>query len=138
MVIDGVDVTQSQGDSSAVSVATTESTTEGIDFFGVVGDLYKALSNDTRGDIGRAVSELTSAQESIAIAAGSIGAKLNNLDRQQDINADFRLRVDQLLSTEEDLDYSKAVTQFNAEMVRLEATQASFARVAQLTLFEYI
>ena len=48
------------------------------------------------------------------------------------------LRSIQLLSTEEDLDYSKAVTQFNAEMVRLEATQASFARVAQLSLFEYI
>ena len=138
MVTDGLAVTQSQGDSSAVSVSLTESTTEGIDFFGVVGDLYKALSNDTRGDIGRAVSELSAAQESVAIAAGSIGAKLNNLERQQDINADFRLRVDQLLSTEEDLDYSKAVTQFNAEMVRLEATQASFARVAQLSLFEYI
>ena len=138
MVVDGVGVTQSQGDSTAVSVSMTESTTKGVDFFGMVGDLFDALSSDKRGDIGRAVSELTFAQESMAIAAGSIGAKLNNLERQQDINADFRLRVDQLLSSEEDLDYSKAVTQFNAEMVRLEATQASFARVAQLSLFEYI
>ena len=138
IVVDGVDVTQSQGDSTAVSVSMTESTTKGVDFFGMVEDLFDALSSDKRGDIGRAVSELTFAQESMAIAAGSIGAKLNNLERQQDINADFRLRVDQLLSSEEDLDYSKAVTQFNAEMVRLEATQASFARVAQLSLFEYI
>jgi len=30
------------------------------------------------------------------------------------------------------------VTQFNQELVRLEAAQSSFARVAQLSLFEYL
>ena len=69
---------------------------------------------------------------------GRIGSKLNTIDRQQEINADLRLRVDQMLSNEEDLDYAKAVTQFNAELVRLEATQASFAKVAQLSLFQFI
>ena len=48
------------------------------------------------------------------------------------------MTLDQMLSNEEDLDYAKAVTQFNAELVRLEATQASFAKVAQLSLFQFI
>jgi flagellar hook-associated protein 3 FlgL len=104
----------------------------------MIGDFLTALKNDDRGDIARSVSELTSAQENMAISLGSIGAKLNNLERQGDINADYRFRLDQLLSGEEDLDYAKAVTQFNAEMVRLEATQASFAKVAQLSLFQFI
>ena len=104
----------------------------------MLGDLHSALTSDVRSDISRAVSELTFAQESIAGSLGSTGAKLNTVQRQQDINADFSLRVDSMLSSEEDLDYAKAVTQFNMEMVRLEATQATFAKVAQLSLFQYI
>jgi flagellar hook-associated protein 3 FlgL len=124
------------------AIATTTigvaSKTQGVDFFKMLGDLHSALTSDVRSDISRAVSELTFAQESIAGSLGSTGAKLNTVQRQQDINADFSLRVDSMLSSEEDLDYAKAVTQFNMEMVRLEATQATFAKVAQLSLFQYI
>jgi flagellar hook-associated protein 3 FlgL len=138
LALNGIEVTQGDASSSPLTVAETSSEREGIAFFAMIGDFLSALKNDDRGDIARSVSELTSAQENMAISLGSIGAKLNNLERQQDINADYRFRLDQLLSGEEDLDYAKAVTQFNAEMVRLEATQASFAKVAQLSLFQYI
>lgn len=124
------------------AIATTTigvaSKAQGVDFFRMLGDLHSALRSDVRSDISRAVSELTGAQGSIAGSLGSIGAKLNTVQRQQDINADFSLRVGSMLSSEEDLDYAKAVTQFNMEMVRLEATQATFAKVAQLSLFQYI
>ena len=46
--------------------------------------------------------------------------------------------LEQLLSGEKDLDYSEAVSQFNAEIARLEAAQAAFAKISQLSLFEYI
>jgi flagellin-like hook-associated protein FlgL len=46
--------------------------------------------------------------------------------------------LETLLSGEVDLDYSEALTRFNEEMTRLEATQASFAKVARLSLFEYL
>ena len=130
----------STASNEAIATTTTgvPSKTQGVDFFKMLGDFYSALKSDVRSDIGRAVSELTAAQGSIAGSLGSIGAKLNTVQRQQDINADFSLRVDSMLSSEEDLDYAKAVTQFNMEMVRLEATQASFAKVAQLSLFQYI
>ena len=104
----------------------------------MLSDFHKGLTSDTRSDIDRSISELTSAQQIIAESLGSLGSKLNTVERQQDINADLALRVDQMLSNEEDLDYAKAITQFNAEMVRLEATQASFAKVAQLSLFQFI
>jgi flagellar hook-associated protein 3 FlgL len=84
------------------------------------------------------VSELSALQDRLSMNVGQVGSSLNNLERQIDINASTRLRIDELLSTERDLDYAKAVTEFNAEMVRLEATQASFAKIAQLSLFEYL
>jgi flagellin-like hook-associated protein FlgL len=138
LALDGIEVTQGDASSNPLDVTETSSERVGIAFFEMIGDFLTALKNDERGDIARSVSELTSAQENMAISLGSIGAKLNNLERQGDINADYRFRLDQLLSGEEDLDYAKAVTQFNAEMVRLEATQASFAKVAQLSLFQFI
>ena len=125
-------------DSIATTTTGVTSKTQGIDFFKMLGDFHKALKSDVLSDISRAVSELSAAQGNIAGSLGEIGGKLNTVQLQQNINADLSLRVDSLLSSEEDLDYAKAVTQFNAEMVRLEATQATFAKVAQLSLFQFI
>ena len=138
VALSGIDVTQSDGDSKPVTVTVNQTSTVGVDFFKMLSDFHKGLASDTRSDIDRAISELTSAQQVIAESLGSVGSKLNTVERQQDINADLGLRLDQMLSNEEDLDYAKAVTQFNAELVRLEATQASFAKVAQLSLFQFI
>ena len=134
----GVPVTASSPGSNPLTVTLRESETQSVGFFDVLGDLVSALSDNKRGEIGRSVSELSALQDRLSMNVGQVGSSLNNLERQIDINASTRLRIDELLSTERDLDYAKAVTEFNAEMVRLEATQASFAKIAQLSLFEYL
>ena len=134
----GVPVTASSPNSNPLTVTLSGSDIQSVGFFDVLGDLVSALSENKRGEIGRSVSELSSLQERLSINVGQVGSSLNNLERQVDINSSIRLRIDELLSIERDLDYAKAVTQFNAEMVRLEATQASFAKIAQLSLFEYL
>ncbi len=134
----GVPVTATSPDSNPLTVALSESETQSVSFFDVLDDLVSGLSENKRGEIGRSVSELSALQERLSINVGQVGSSLNNLERQVDINASIRLRIDELLSTEKDLDYAKAVTQFNAEIVRLEATQASFAKISQLSLFEYL
>ena len=135
---DGVLVTQDNSETNALTVTkrNEQKTSEG--FFSILGDFVAGLESADRGKINRAISEITILQEDMAIVLGDVGSAVNNLDRQSDINSDTRLRVDQLLSGEKDLDYAQAVTQFNQEMVRLEATQASFAKVAQLSLFDFI
>jgi len=49
-----------------------------------------------------------------------------------------RIRFEALISNAEDLDYSTAVTELSAEMLALEAAQSSFAKISQLSLFDYI
>ena len=134
----GVPVTASSPDSNPLTVTLSGSEIQSVGFFDVLGDLVSALSENKRGEIGRSISELSSLQERLSINVGQVGSSLNNLERQVDINSSIRLRINELLSMERDLDYAKAVTQFNAEIVRLEATQASFAKIAQLSLFEYL
>jgi flagellar hook-associated protein 3 FlgL len=43
-----------------------------------------------------------------------------------------------MLSGEKDIDYSIAVTELSKEALALEALQASFAKISQLSLFDYI
>ena len=67
--------------------------------------------------------------------------KLENIaeiESQRSIVEDTTFRLDELLMREEDLDYATAVTELTQESVALQALQASFAKMSQLTLFNYI
>jgi flagellar hook-associated protein 3 FlgL len=43
-----------------------------------------------------------------------------------------------MLTSEKELDYTAAITDLTAEMLALESAQASFAKISQLSLFDYI
>ena len=86
----------------------------------------------------RSISEVGNLHDNISIALGRIGSEVNNAEHQKDINLDSEVRLKQFKSSEVDVDFAEAVSRFNAELARLEAAQASFAKLSQLSLFEYI
>ena len=43
-----------------------------------------------------------------------------------------------LLSDEEDVDFTETITQMNKDMLSLQAGQTAFAKIAELSLFNYI
>jgi flagellar hook-associated protein 3 FlgL len=51
---------------------------------------------------------------------------------------DTKITLKTALSKVEDLDMATAITQMQKQMVSLEAAQASFAKISQLSLFKYI
>ena len=130
-------ITQS-GNTDLGYFKTQRAAIENVGFFDVLEDFKKALVSNDLSSVERAVSEIGSLHNGIAKAIGKVGSEIRNSETQLDINLDGRLRLEQLLSSEKDLDYSEAVTQFNAEIARLEAAQAAFAKISQLSLFEYI
>ena len=130
-------ITQS-GNADIGYFKTQRAAIENIGFFDVLEDFKKALISNDLQSVERAVSEIGGLHNGIAKAIGKVGSEIRNSETQLDINLDGRLRLEQLLSGEKDLDYSEAVTQFNAEIARLEAAQAAFAKISQLSLFEYI
>jgi len=113
-------------------------TAEGVGFFASLDDFVDALQRDDITNIQRALGEVTQLHDGLALAIGKVGSEIQSVETQIEINADSRLRMQSMLSNEEDLDYAEAITRFNQEMTRLEATQTSFAKVAQLSLFEYL
>ena len=109
-----------------------------VGFFQVIDDFMSALTADNATNIGRALSEINTLSDNMADAIVDIGARQRMADSQKNIIADTKLRYELMLNAETELDYTQAVTQLTSEMLSLEAAQASFAKISQLSLFDYI
>lgn len=68
----------------------------------------------------------------------SIGGRLNTLEQQLLVNEDYALFTKEALSSFEDLDFNEAISRFQLQETVLEASYASFAKVQDLSLFNYI
>jgi flagellar hook-associated protein 3 FlgL len=67
-----------------------------------------------------------------------VGARLNAIDEQNEVNADIQLVLEENLSDVEDLDYTEAISRFNQQSVALQAAQQAYVQVQGLSLFNYI
>ena len=71
-------------------------------------------------------------------ARTALGSRLSSLDNLYESNEDFRLYTETTISAIEDVDFAAAVSEFALEETVLQAAQATFSKVQQLTLFNYI
>jgi flagellar hook-associated protein 3 FlgL len=112
--------------------------TSGIGFFQVMDNLITGLNTNKATDIRRGVGELDDLMQGVSLARANVGTNLNVVDQQTAVIEDTALNLKTTLSSIEDLDYASAITKMNQQMMSLEAAQASFAKVSQLNLFNYI
>ncbi len=110
----------------------------GVGFFEVIDDLIEGTKQVDQSRIQRGADELNALQDGISLALAQVGTDMNVIDTQRRVAEDTKLRTQVMLSSIEDLDYAEAITQMNKEMLALEAAQSSFAKIAQLNLFNYI
>ncbi len=129
------------GDSIAISGSVNQSV------FETVSDIAAAL----RSAAGTAVSD---AEVNNAMASGlynldqaignilnvqaDVGSRLNRVDSQQEINAEFDLQLETTLSDVQDLDYTEAISRLNLQLVALQAAQQTFVTTQRLSLFDYL
>ena len=109
-----------------------------VGFFEVIDDLSAALQSNDSGAIKRAVGEMKTLQQGLSDSLASIGAAVNKIDNQASLAEENVLRMKSTLSQVEDTDYTEAITKMNKDMLALQAAQSSFAKIAQLNLFDYI
>ena len=110
----------------------------GVSFFQVMDNLIAGLNTANGSNIRRGAGELDNLQQGLSLAHAQVGTNLNMVDQQTSIIEDTTLNLKSTLSSIEDLDYASAITKMNQQMLSLEAAQASFAKVSQLNLFNYI
>jgi flagellar hook-associated protein 3 FlgL len=109
-----------------------------VGFFTVVEDFRDALLANDGDGTRRALQEVSQMTDNLSLSLASVGGRINEVEAQFDILSDTKIRFAGMLSDAEDLDYAKAVSELTAEMLSLEAGQASFAKITQMSLFDYI
>lgn len=67
-----------------------------------------------------------------------VGARLNTLDEQKQVNEDFLLSMESTRSEVRDLDYASAISEYQQQLNALQAAQQSFLKVQDLSLFKYL
>ena len=87
--------------------------------------------------IAQSLEALSAIQERIRLTRTSIGARMNALTATRDSQESLTLVGNQILSDIRDLDYNAAVSKLSFQTLVLEATQQSFVKIANLSLFNY-
>ena len=106
--------------------------------FAALDDLVADLrANDGAGARTR-LDNVNSISDRLINSYGAMAGRLAAMESQRNVIDETTLRIDELLIRENDLDYAEAVTDLSKESVALQALQASFAKIAQLSLFNFI
>jgi len=107
-------------------------------------DLFVAL-NDTNISDGAYVEAIDNALigidngfDSVSNANAAIGGRLNVAESIEQSNLDLEIANKEARSEIEDVDYAEAVSELSKQETSLQAAQATFSRVTQLSLFDFI
>jgi len=94
-------------------------------------------SNDSPNN-GEFLTNISSVLDTVIDTKAKIGARINVIEQQEEINQSLSLSVQETLSEIRDLDYAEAISRLTAQSTALQAAQQTFARVQNLTLFNFL
>ncbi len=131
------------GDIFTIAPSSNES------LFKTLGDLIAALnttnpageavtSAQLTSSLSKAMSGIDRGLDNVLTVRASLGARMNELDSLQATGEDLGLQYKQTLSTLQDLDYNKAISDLNRQTTSLTAAQKSFKQIADLSMFNYM
>lgn len=130
-----------QNDTFTVSRSRTE------DIFTTLNDLVATLEGGYGTDADRAqfntnmakaLEQLNQTSDHFLDVRAQVGTRLASLDAAEDSRETHKVELERMRSDLEDLDYAEAITRMNQQMIGLQAAQASYSRISQLSLFDYL
>lgn len=125
----------------------TVSATGSRDLFATYDELITALRTPTptaAGDarfqtnMNRALTALDQGLGHVQEIRAEAGARMNSVEMHRSINENVRLDLESSRSGVEDIDYAAAISRFQQQLTAFQAAQASFARIQDLSLFDFI
>ncbi|HAC35096.1 MAG TPA: flagellar hook-associated protein 3 [Gammaproteobacteria bacterium] len=88
--------------------------------------------------INRGLENLDTALDQTNVIRARVGNRLNAVTAVRDANEGFEISYQTTLSEIKDLDFAEAAARLNSEASALEIAQAAFARVQNLSLFNFL
>lgn len=138
-------ITGAPGDSDAFT-ATQPTGTKSV--FQSVNDLITlletpvaastTLKQNLASGLAVANTNLSNALDNVLTVRASVGSRLKELETLDSAGTDRDLQYQDALSKLQDLDYYKAISDLSLQKTTLEAAQQSFAKLTNLSLFNYL
>ena len=134
--------TNLSGNDVFMNVVDANGVSTGQSMFQSVQDMITFL-NTPGGSAGSpayttALSNISASIDNVLRNQATVGARQSSLESMTNTAEDRVVQYAQQLSDIEDLDYAKAITEISQKKLQLDATQATFAKTAQLSLFSYL
>jgi flagellar hook-associated protein 3 FlgL len=89
-------------------------------------------------DMASAIQQLQQTGDHVLGVRAEVGTRLSTLDTAADSREDRKVELQRMTSELRDLDYAEAITHMNQQLMGLQAAQASYSRISQLSLFDYL
>ena len=89
-------------------------------------------------EVGAGLAGLDGAIDSLLQVRAQVGARLSAVDYTANTRASLELELQGDASALRDTDYAEAVTRLNQQYAGLQAAQAAYTKIAQLSLFDYL
>jgi flagellar hook-associated protein 3 FlgL len=129
------------GDTVTLSPASTEDIFTTVDR---LRDALRAPANTSAekalltSTLGATLTQLDNGLSHFSDVRAEVGARLNVIEQTQSNREDLKVTLESTLSDLRDLDYAEAVSRLTLQQTGLEAAQAAYTRLAQLSLFDYL
>lgn len=94
--------------------------------------------SDTKKALDDALAGLDNGMEKVGLARSSVGGRMNIASSIKQTNLDLEIAAKEARSSIEDTDYAKASADFAKQEAALNAAMATFPKLANLSLFDYI
>ena len=121
-----------------VSRISDDGSTVKVSAFTMIDDFVTALNGDEATNISRAMADAESLSSSLSKKQVELGIAQNSVVNRLDINEEKTILYKDILSKSVDTDYTAVITELSTNMLALEAAQSTFAKVSQLSLFDYL
>ncbi|MBY7957999.1 flagellar hook-associated protein FlgL [Vibrio fluvialis] len=99
---------------------------------------FEAPTANFRTEVDNTLAAVDSTLNNVLAAMTEIGGRHNNLDLLDSAHGDNKLFVDKVTSDLSALDYGEASVRLSNYMAALQATQASYVKIDDLSLFDRI
>jgi flagellar hook-associated protein 3 FlgL len=133
--------TPAAGDSFSVQPAAD------TDIFSVIDNLIDTLAPGDglpsdraifQHQIGASIADLDQGLSRVLSVRAEVGSRLSAIDSATQARESEAIDLQQLLSDLRDVDYAVAISKLNQEYAGLQAAQAAYTKISQLSLFDYI
>jgi len=117
------------------------------DIFSMLDELARTLEGDPsiagsqasfQTELSSSIANLDAGLGRVVSVRAEVGTRLQAIDTAADFRDSEAVDLQALMSGVQDVDYASAISQLNQQYTSLQAAQAAYSKISQLSLFDYL